>query len=329
MQKHWRDLIKPKKLDFEASSLTARYGKLNCEPLERGVGITLGNSMRRILLSSLRGAAIKAVRIEGVLHEFSTLQGVTEDVTDIILNLKQISLRMLAEDVEIVTINAAGKGIVTAGDIDTRGKVEIINPELHIATLGKDAKLNIEMEVGWGRGYVFSERNKDEEQPIGTIPLDTIFSPIEKVNFTVANARVGQQADYDRLTMEVWTNGSISPQDAVAFAAKVLQDQLSIFINFEDEVDEVETAEKETLAEKNENINKSVEELELSVRAANCLKNANIRTIGDLVQRTEAEMLKTKNFGRKSLLEIKKVLTDMGLGLGLKIDAPQSETADA
>ncbi|MFC1889873.1 DNA-directed RNA polymerase subunit alpha [Thermodesulfobacteriota bacterium] len=329
MQRHWRDLIKPKKLEFEVSTLTAGYGKFNCEPLERGVGITLGNSLRRILLSSLQGAGIKAVRIEGVLHEFSTLQGITEDVTDIILNLKQISLRMLAEDLEIITVNATGPGTVTAGDIDTRGKVEIINPELHIATLSKDAKLNIEMEVGWGRGYVFSERNKEEGQPIGTIPIDTIFSPIEKVNFTVANARVGQQTDYDRLTMEIWTKGSINPQDAVAFAAKVLQDQLSIFINFEDEVDEDEAAEKETFAEMNENINKSVEELELSVRAANCLKNANIRTIADLVQKTEAEMLKTKNFGKKSLMEIKKVLADMGMGLGLKIDAPQSETADS
>lgn len=329
MQKHWRDLIKPKKLEFEAATLTDGYGKFNCEPLERGVGITLGNSLRRILLSSLRGAAIKAARIEGVLHEFSTIQGVTEDVTDIILNMKQISLRMLAEDMEIVTINATGPGVVTAGDIDTKGKVEVINPELHIATLGKGAKLNVEMEVGWGRGYVSSERNKEEGQPIGTIALDTIFSPIKKVNFAVANARVGQRTDYDKLTMEIWTNGSINPQDAVAFAAKVLQDQLSIFINFEDEMVEDEGAEKETLSDMSENINKSVEELELSVRAANCLKNANIRTIGDLVNKTEAEMLKTKNFGRKSLLEIKKVLTDMGLNLGLKIDASQSETADS
>ncbi len=320
IQRNWRDLIKPKRLEVDPDTLTPTYGKFVGEPFERGFGITIGNALRRILLSSLQGAAITSVRIDGVLHEFSTIPGVTEDVTDIILNLKDVRLKMHAEGPKIIRIKADKEGVVRAADIVTDETVEILNPDLPIATLSKNARLEMEMTVKQGRGYVPAERNKEEDAPIGTIPIDSIFSPIRKVNYTVTNARVGQITDYDRLTLEVWTNGSVRPEDAVAYAAKILKDQLSIFINFEEEAEPVLTPAAEDAARLNENLFKSVEELELSVRSANCLKNAGIKTIGELVQRTEAEMLKTKNFGRKSLNEIKEILAEMGLTLGMKLD---------
>jgi DNA-directed RNA polymerase subunit alpha len=282
----------------------------------------MGNSLRRVLLSSLQGAAITSMKIKGVLHEFSTVPGAKEEVTDIVLNLKSTLVRMHAEGPKTVWIRKKGPCEVRAGDIETDGTVEILNADLHLATLGEDAELEMELTVKSGRGYVVAERNKEENHAIGTIPIDAIFTPIKKVNYTVTNARVGQQTDYDKLTMEVWTNGGVRPEDAVAFAAKILKDQLSIFINFE-EKEEVEAAPIIPEAEKlNENLFRSVDELELSVRSANCLANANIKYIGELVQKTEAEMLKTKNFGRKSLAEIKDLLSGMGLSLGMKLENP-------
>lgn len=322
MYRNWKELIKPKRLEAEKETLTETYGKFNAEPLERGYGTTIGNSLRRILLSSLQGAAITAVKIDGVLHEFTTVPGVTEDVTELILNLKEVNLRLHGDGPKTVRISAKGKKDVKAGDIITDGTVEIMNPDHHIATLSKDAKLNMEMTVKWGKGYVTSERNRDDSLPVGAIPVDSIHSPIKKVNFLTSHARVGQITDYDKLTMEVWTNGGVTPTDAVSIAAKILKDQLSVFIGFEEEdYEEVETpydAGGEGVA-LGENLLKSVDELELSVRAANCLKKANIKYIGELVQKTENEMLKTKNFGRKSLNEIKEVLTEMGLHLGIKV----------
>lgn len=322
MYRNWKELIKPKRLEAEKETLTETYGKFYAEPLERGYGTTIGNSLRRILLSSLQGAAITAVKIDSVLHEFTTVPGVTEDVTELILNLKEVNLRLHGDGPKTVRISAKGKKEVKAGDIITDGTVEILNPDHHIATLSKDAKLNMEMTVKWGKGYVTSERNRDDSLPVGAIPVDSIHSPIKKVNFLTSHARVGQITDYDKLTMEVWTNGSVTPTDAVSIAAKILKDQLSVFIGFEEEdYEEVETpydAGGEGVA-LGENLLKSVDELELSVRAANCLKKANIKYIGELVQKTENEMLKTKNFGRKSLNEIKEVLTEMGLHLGIKV----------
>jgi DNA-directed RNA polymerase subunit alpha len=320
MHRNWRDLIKPKRLEVEPDSLTPTYGKFVGEPFERGFGITIGNALRRILLSSLQGAAISAVRIDGVLHEFSTIPGVAEDVTDIVLNLKDVRLKMHAEGPKTIRIKADKEGDVRAGDIVHDDTIEILNPELHIATLSKSARLEMEMTVKHGRGYIPADRNKEEDQPIGTIPIDSIFSPVRKVNYTVTNARVGQITDYDKLILEIWTNGSVRPEDAVAFAAKILKDQLSIFINFEEETEAAAAPAPEETAKLNENLFKSVDELELSVRSANCLRNAGIRTIGELVQKTEAEMLKTKNFGRKSLNEIKEILAEMGLTLGMKLD---------
>lgn len=322
MYRNWKELIKPKRLDVEKETLTETYGKFYAEPLERGYGTTIGNSLRRILLSSLQGAAISSVKIDGVLHEFTTVPGVTEDVTEIILNLKEVSLKLHGDGPKTVRISAKGKKDVKAGDIITDGTVEIMNPEHHIATLSKDAKLNMEMIVKWGKGYVTSERNRDDSLPVGAIPVDSIHSPIRKVNFLTSHARVGQITDYDKLTMEVWTNGAVTPTDAVSIASKILKDQLSVFIGFEEEEFEEYEAPAETGGEGvtlGENLLKSVDELELSVRAANCLKKANIKYIGELVQKTENEMLKTKNFGRKSLNEIKEVLTEMGLHLGMKV----------
>jgi DNA-directed RNA polymerase subunit alpha len=322
MYRNWKELIKPKRLEAEKETLTETYGKFYAEPLERGYGTTIGNSLRRILLSSLQGAAITAVKIDGVLHEFTTVPGVTEDVTELILNLKEVNLRLHGDGPKTVRISAKGKKEVKAGDIITDGTVEIMNPDHHIATLSKDAKLNMEMTVKWGKGYVPSERNRADSLPVGAIPVDSIHSPIKKVNFLTSHARVGQITDYDKLTMEVWTNGSVTPTDAISIAAKILKDQLSVFIGFEEEdYEELETpydAGGEGVA-LGENLLKSVDELELSVRAANCLKKANIKYIGELVQKTENEMLKTKNFGRKSLNEIKEVLTEMGLHLGIKV----------
>jgi DNA-directed RNA polymerase subunit alpha len=320
VQKSWKDLIRPKRLEAEKETLTPFYGKFTAEPLERGFGITVGNSLRRILLSSLQGAAITSVKIDGVLHEFSTIPGVKEDATEILLNLKEVRLKLHTEGAKTIRIKSDGPREVKAGDIITGEAVEILNPDHHIATLSRDAKLSLEMAIKTGRGYVPAERNKEENQPIGTMAIDSIFSPIKKVNYTVTNARVGQITDYDKLTLELWTDGSIAPEEAVAHAAKILKEQLAIFITFEEEEEAEGTKEPEDNQVLNENLFRSVDELELSVRSANCLKHANIKYIGDLVQKTEAEILATKNFGRKSLNEIKEILTDMGLSLGMKID---------
>jgi DNA-directed RNA polymerase subunit alpha len=322
VQKSWKDLIRPKRLEAEKETLTPFYGKFTAEPFERGFGITIGNSLRRILLSSLQGAAITSVKIDGVLHEFSAIPGVKEDVTEIILNLKEVRLKLHTEGPKTIRIKIEGPRVLKAGDIITGDAVEILNSDHHIATLSRDCKLSMEMLVKMGRGYVPGERNRDENQPIGTIPMDAIFSPIKKVNYTVTNARVGQITDYDKLTMEVWTDGSLNPEEAVAHAAKILKDQLSIFITFEEgEEEEMFVQEHPGDVNKlNENLFRSVDELELSVRSANCLKHADIRLIGDLVQKTEAEILATKNFGRKSLNEIKEILAEMGLGLGMKLE---------
>jgi len=320
-QKNWTDLIRPKRLEVEKETSTVFYGKFTAEPLERGFGLTIGNSLRRILLSSLQGAAIASVKIDGVLHEFSAIPGVKEDVTEIILNLKELRLRLHTEGPKTIRIKAEGPKELKAGDITVSDTVEILNPEHRIATLSKDSKLSMEMVVKTGRGYVPAERNKEENQPIGTIPIDAIFSPIKKVNYTVTNARVGQRTDYDKLVLEVWTDGSLTPEEAVAYSAKILKDQLSIFITFDErEAEEAISGESKEGEKLNENLFRSVDELELSVRSANCLKHANIRLIGDLIQKTEADILATKNFGKKSLNEIKEILADMGLSLGTKLE---------
>ncbi len=320
MNKNWRDMIKPKKLETDDKSLTATYGKFVGEPFERGYGTTIGNSLRRILLSSLYGAAITAVRIRGILHEFSTLPGVTEDVTDVVLNLKEVRVKLLDVPQDTVRLSVKGERNVTAADIVTGPRVEILNPEQHIATLSKDGQIEMEMVVKRGRGYVAAEHNKEEGDPVGTIPLDAIFSPVRKVNFNVTNARVGQRTDYDRLVLEIWTDGSVKPEDAIAYSARILQDQLSIFINFEEEAEIAEPLEETIEGKVNENLFRPVDELELSVRSANCLQNADIKFIGELVQRSEQEMLKTKNFGRKCLNEIREILHEMGLGFGMRLE---------
>ncbi|HLG20577.1 MAG TPA: DNA-directed RNA polymerase subunit alpha [Bdellovibrionota bacterium] len=321
LQKNWKELIRPKMLEVEQDTLTPTYGKFVVKPLERGYGITIGNSLRRILLSSLQGAAITNVKIRGVDHEFSTVKGVSEDVTEIILNLKEVLIRCHSKGPEKITINAEGERKVKAKDIVVNENVEILNPEHHIATLGPDARLQMEMTVKMGRGYVPSEKNKEEDQAIGTLPMDAVFSPIKRVNYTVSQARVGQRTDYDKLTLEVWTNGAVKPEDTVAYAAKILKEQLQVFINFEEVEASEESAMESPKSGVNENLLRKVDELELSVRSANCLQNADIRYIGELVQRSEAEMLKTKNFGRKSLNEIKEILSEMGLSLGMKLEA--------
>ncbi|MCU0597108.1 MAG: DNA-directed RNA polymerase subunit alpha [Desulfobacterota bacterium] len=313
-------MIKPKSISIEEDSRTPSYGKFVCEPLERGFGITIGNALRRILLSSLQGAAIVSVKFEDVVHEFSTIPGVREDVTDVILNLKQIKLRLVESEEAVIRLSKEGEGAVTAQDIETDGAVEILNPEQHIATLNKEAKLGMEMVVKMGKGYLSTETVKSGEQSIGEIPVDAIFSPIQKVNYVVTNARVGQITDYDKLTLEIWTDGSVTPEDAVAYAAKILKEQTQPFINFQEEPEPLETEQHEDEEKLNTNLFRPVSELELSVRSANCLKNASITYIGELVQKTEAEMLKTKNFGRKSLNEIKGILEEMGLSLGMKLD---------
>jgi len=320
MQRNWRDMIKPKRLEADEKSLTSTYGKFVGEPFERGYGTTIGNSLRRILLSSLYGAAITAVRIRGILHEFSTLPGVTEDVTDIVLNLKEVRVKLLDAPLDTVRLSVKGERNVTAADIVTGPRVEILNPDQHIATLSKDGQIEMEMVVKRGRGYVSAEHNKEEGDPVGTVPLDAIFSPVLKVNFNVTNARVGQRTDYDRLVMEIWTDGSVKPEDALAYAARILQDQLAIFINFEEQTEIAEPLEETIEGKINENLFRPVDELELSVRSANCLQNADIKFIGELVQRSEQEMLKTKNFGRKSLNEIREILHEMGLGFGMRLE---------
>jgi len=303
--KNWRELIKPKRIEIDQESYTNCYGRFVCEPLERGFGITIG-----------------------VPHEFSTIPGVLEDVTDIILNLKEVRLKIVDGDEAIVHLNAEGEGEVKAGDIDTHGLVEVLNPDQHIGTLNKEANLDLEMVVKTGKGYVPAEKNKLKDQPIGVIAVDSIFSPIQNVNYHVTNARVGQVTDYDKLTVEVETDGSVLPEDAVAFAAKILKEQMTPFINFEEEPEPVEEEEEEEEEKLNENLFRHVSELELSVRSSNCLKNANITLIGELVQKSESEMLKTKNFGRKSLNEIKAILEEMGLSLGIKLEnfPPGDET---
>jgi DNA-directed RNA polymerase subunit alpha len=321
MTKNWRDLIKPRGLTVEQDSLTDTYGKFIAEPLERGFGITLGNALRRVLLSSLQGSAITSLKVEGVEHEFTTIPGVAEDVTDIILNLKEVLLRLHTQEEKTISIEVEGPKEVKAGDIKVDHEVEVLNPGHHLFTISEGGRTRLELTCRRGRGYVPAERNKLAGVAIGTIPVDSLFSPIKKVNYQVTNARVGQVTDYDRLSIEVWTNGSVSPSDAVAYAAKIVREQLSIFINF-DETSEPAPIEAVAKSEEkpNENLFRSVDELELSVRSANCLQNANIKTIGDLVQKTEAEMLKTKNFGRKSLKEIKELLAEMQLSLGMKLE---------
>jgi DNA-directed RNA polymerase subunit alpha len=319
MHRHWNDLIKPKQLEVDEKALTSTYGKFYAEPFERGFAATVGNSLRRILLSSLMGAAIVSVRIKGILHEFSTIPGVTEDVTDIVLNLKEVRLKLNDTEQQTLRIETKGPKTVQAKDLVGGPSVEILNPEQHIATLSRDAKFDMELVVKLGRGYVPAERNREEGVPVDTIFIDSVFSPLRKVNFNVTNARVGQRTDYERLVFEVWTDGGVKPDDAVAYAAKILQDQVQIFINFNDEPQPRNRDESPALS-LNENLFRSVDELEFSVRSQNCLQNADIKYIGELVQRSEHEMLKTKNFGQKSLNEIKEILRGMGLELGMKLD---------
>jgi DNA-directed RNA polymerase subunit alpha len=316
-----KDFQIPKKLDFETSEITNTYGKFFAEPFERGFGTTVGNSLRRVLLSSIAGAAITSIKIEGVLHEFSTLPGVKEDITDIILNLKSLRVKLHSDRPKTIYLKKNGPCEVRAKDIIHDADVEILTPDLPIATLDKDSSLNVEMNVKIGRGYVPAERNKEEGMSIGTIPVDSIFSPIKRINFYVENARVGRVTDYDKLILEIWTDGSVRPDDALAFAAKILKDHLALFINFEETAELIEPKLDDVKEKFNKNLLRSVNELELSVRAANCLKTANIKTISDLVNRSENEMLKTKNFGRKSLNEIKEILSEMGLSLGMKLES--------
>jgi DNA-directed RNA polymerase subunit alpha len=316
----WKGFQKPKRLACNLDTLTDKYGQFHAQPFERGFGTTLGNAQRRVLLSSIEGAAITAVRIEGVLHEFSSIPGVVEDATDIILNLKQIPLKMSVEGPKTLTLRVDQPGEVTSRMIQEDADVEILDKDVYLATVSEGGSLSIEMRVKTGRGYVSAEKNFDEDLPIGYIPVDSVHSPIRKVNYTVEAARLGQMTDYDKLTLDVWTNGAISPQDAVGLAAKLLKDHMNIFINFEEEAEVEEISAERAPLYRNENLDRSVEELELSVRSYNCLKNANITTIRELVQRSEQEMLKTKNFGRKSLNEIKEILAAMGLGLGMKFD---------
>jgi DNA-directed RNA polymerase subunit alpha len=329
MRRNWTELIRPRRMEVEESTHTPFYGKFVCEPLERGFGITLGNALRRVLLSSLQGGAITCARIDGVLHEFSTIPGVKEDVTDIVLNLKKVQLKLHSREPKELRLEAEGEGEVRAGDIIADATVEIINPEQIIATLSKEGRVSMLMKAGWGRGYVPAELNKSEDDPIGTLALDAVFSPVRKVSYKITNARVGRRTDYDRLTMEIWTNGAVHPEDALSQAAKILREQFLVFLNFEEEEKPVEMLPPQQEPVINENLFRSVSELELSVRSANCLKNADIKFIGELVQKTEAEMLKTKNFGRKSLNEIKEILADMGLSLGMSVPRfPSREELD-
>jgi len=325
MLRKWQTIIRPKLLEVKEDTLSEFYGKFVAEPFERGFGITIGNSLRRVLLSSVQGTAITAIKIDGILHEFSTAPGVKEDVTEIIMNLKEVVLNLLSEGPETVYIKAKGKGEVKAGDIVVNSNVEVLNPEQHIATLSADAKLNIELTVNYGVGYRPAEKSRNEDLPIGMIPIDAIFSPVKRVNYNITHSRIGKITDYERLTLEVWTDGTVAPEDAIAYAAKILQNQLNLFVNFEEELEE-QPAEQPEKPKFNENLYRSIEELELSVRSSNCFRNANIRYIWELVQKSEAEMLKTKNFGRKSLNEIKEILSEMGLALGIKLEGFEPPT---
>jgi DNA-directed RNA polymerase subunit alpha len=315
----WRGFQKPKRLATDTETLTDKYGRFYAQPFERGFGTTIGNALRRVLLSSIEGAAVTAVKIEGVLHEFQSIPGVVEDATDIILNVKQVPFKLNGDGPKAIYLKTDQAGVITSGMIEADGDVEVLDKNVHIATVSEGGKLDMEMRLKRGRGYVSADKNFDEDLGLGFIPIDSVHSPVRKVNYTVEAARLGQITDYDKLDIEIWSNGSIAPADALGLAAKLLKDHMTIFINFEEELDsEVRGEDKPQI--KNENLNRSVEELELSVRSYNCLKNANIQTIGELVQKTEAEMLKTKNFGRKSLNEIKEILASMGLSLGMKID---------
>jgi len=315
----WSDFQKPKKLDYDAETLTSNYGRFVAQPFERGFGTTIGNALRRVLLSSIEGAAVSAVRVEGVLHEFSSLTGVVEDMTDIVLNLKQIPFKLHANGPKTLYLEKKGPGMITAADFDDDPDVEILDPSVHIATLSKEGSMKMELRIKIGRGYVVADRNADADLPLGYIPVDSIHSPVRRVNYHVEGARVGQVTDYDRLVLEVWTNGAVSPQESLGLAADLLSDHLRIFSTFEARAEEEEVIQRgvEVDPKLSEMLGKPIEELDLSVRSANCLKNANIRTLGDLVQRTEREMLSTKNFGRKSLDEIKDVLLSLGLSFGM------------
>ena len=317
----FRGFQKPKRLVANTETLSERYGMFTAQPFERGFGTTIGNALRRALLSSIEGAAITAVRIEGVAHEFSPIPGVVEDATDIILNLKQVPFKMTSEGTKTVRLKVEESGEVLSGMIETDSDIEVLDRNLHIATVSEGGKLTIEMRLKVGRGYVSADRNFDEDLPLGYIPIDSVHSPVRKVNYNVEAARLGQMTDYDKLTLEVWTNGAVSPADSIGMAAKLLKDHMTIFVNFEETPESVEEPMERAVGQMNEVLNRSVEELELSVRSYNCLKNANIQTIGDLVQKTEAEMLRTKNFGRKSLNEIKEILGGLALSFGMKIDA--------
>jgi len=315
----WKGFQRPKRLEYAPESLTPTYGKFYAQPFERGFGTTIGNAMRRALLSSIEGAAITAVHIEGVLHEFSSIPGVVEDVTDIILNLKQIPLKLHSEGPETVAVEIEGPAEAKSGDVQAGEAVEILNPDVRIATLNEEGKLRMEMRVRLGRGYVGADANYDDDLPVGFIPIDSVHSPVTKVNFHVEDARLGQTTDYEKLTLEVWTNGTVKPQDAVREAATILRDHLAILVGFEDRMLDEEAPAPQELPELAKVLSRSVDELELSVRARNCLEASGIKTIGDLVQKDESEMLKTKNFGRKSLQEIKDILTAMNLGLGMDV----------
>jgi DNA-directed RNA polymerase subunit alpha len=324
----WKGFQRPKRLELERETLTDRFGRFYAQPFERGFGTTIGNAVRRVLLSSIEGAAITAVRIAGVLHEFSPIPGVVEDATDIILNLKQIPIKVHVDQAKTLLLRVEKPGVVTARDITADGDIEILEPDAHIATVSDGGKLHMEMRLKRGRGYVSADKNFDEDLGIGWIPVDSVHSPVKKVNYLVEAARLGQTTDYDKLTVDVWTNGAVTPRDAVSLAAKLIRDHLNIFINLDESADVPPEAQADQprAGVLNEHLDKSVEELELSVRSYNCLKNANIRTIRELVQKTEAEMLKTKNFGRKSLNEIKEILHSMGLSLGMRLDQPAAQS---
>ena len=317
----WKGFQRPKRLEFDAETLTERFGRFHAQPFERGFGTTIGNALRRVLLSAIEGAAVTAVKIDTVLHEFSPIPGVVEDATDIILNLKEIPIKLHTDQTKTLYIRADKSGEVTAADLETDGDVEILEPGLHIATVADGGSLRMEMRVKQGRGYVAADKNFDEDLGIGWIPVDSVHSPVRKVNYSVEAARLGQTTDYDKLSVDVWTDGTVTARDAISLGAKLVRDHLSIFINLEDPVDVPLEQDADVLpSEANEHLDNSVEELELSVRSYNCLKNANIRTIRELVQKSEPEMLRTKNFGRKSLNEIKEILQSMGLGLGMRLD---------
>jgi len=324
----WKNLQMPKKPTLDEATATDRYGRFVIEPLERGFGLTLGNALRRVLLSSLQGAAITAVRIEDALHEFSSLSGVIEDTTEIILNLKQVRFKLLGDGPKKGLFEMQGKGELRAGDLKIDTDVQVLNPDLHLATLNKDGNLRMEVEVDGGRGYVAADQHTTVDRPIGVIPIDALFSPVLRVNYNVESTRIGQRIDYDKLTLEIWTDGSIMPEDSLAISAKILSDHFSMFVNFKEQIvtEAVEEVDEEKMKMR-EKLERSVEELELSVRSSNCLKQADIKTIGDLVQKSEAEMLKYRNFGRKSLKEIQDVLTDLGLGLGMDVSAYYSGRA--